>query len=132
MMEELQYLASPYSHPDAEMRELRFRAVSRVAARLAVERGIMTFCPIAHSHPISEEMGRLKSPTDHDFWLRWDHPFEGMCVGMTICQLPGWTTSKGVGVEVTRFKAAGKRVVPLDPREWFTATEWRMLQAGGA
>lgn len=131
-MEKLQYLASPYSHPDAWMRELRFRAVSRVAARLAVERGIMTFCPVAHTHPFTEEMAGAVSPTDHDFWLRWDHPFEEMCVGLIICQLPWWTVSKGVSVEIARFKAAGKPVEKLYPGRWFTATEWAMLSAGGA
>ena len=127
-MAELWYLASPYSHPDVWMRELRFRAVSRVAGALRKERELLTFCPIAHSHPISEELTGV-SPTDHDFWLAWDHPFEAACTGLIVCMLPGWDKSEGVSVEIPLFKKAEKLVVHLQPRQWFTLTEWAMLEA---
>ena len=128
-MEKLWYLASPYSHPDAWVRELRFRAVSRVAGMLRKEEGIITFCPIAHSHPISEELTGV-DPTDHDFWLSWDEPFEVLCSGLIVCQFPGWERSKGIAAEVPLFKAAGKPVVKRYPGRWFTAAEWAMLEAG--
>ncbi len=130
-MNELHYLASPYSHKDAWMRELRFRAISRVAGALMSERGIATFCPIAHSHPVSEEL-RGVDPTDHGFWLTWDNHFNHACTGLIVAMLPGWSKSRGVTSELSRFKAVGKPVEHLDPTEWFTPTEWRMLEAGSA
>ncbi len=130
-MDELWYLGSPYSHPDAWMRELRFRAVSRVAGALRVERGIAIWCPIAHSHPISEELQGM-SPLDHDFWLSWDKPFEQACKGLIVCALPGWQKSKGLKVEIELFsEREGKAITECyNPRGHFTATEWAMLEAG--
>ncbi len=130
-MSELQYLASPYSHKDAWMRELRFRAISRVAGALMHERGVPTFCPITHSHPISEEL-RSVDPTDHEFWLAWDNHFNSACAGLIVAMLPGWSKSRGVASEIPLFEAAGKPIVHLDPTEWFTTCEWRMLEAGSA
>ncbi len=128
-MDKLWYLASPYSHPDAWMRELRFRAVARVAGILRRDEGISTFCPITHSHPISEELTGV-DPTDHDFWLSWDKPFERLCSGLIICQLPGWDKSRGIATEVPLFKAAGKPVLHRVVIQLFSAAEWAMLEAG--
>ncbi len=127
-MTELQYLASPYSHKDAWMRELRFRAVTRVAGALRRDRGLATFCPIAHSHPISKELTEV-DPTDHEFWLSWDEPFERLCTGLIVCMLPGWDKSRGIATEVPLFEAAGKSIEHLPPRRYFTLTEWQMLEA---
>ena len=104
----LVYLASPYSHPEKEVREARFRAVSRYAARLAKE-GIPVFCPIAHSHPWAE-YGELDD-VDHDFWMRVDEPFILLCTELWVLQLPGWEESRGVQAEVERFRQARKPVV---------------------
>ncbi len=126
-VDKLHYLASPYSHPDAWMRELRFRAVARVAGALRRDRGIITFCPIAHSHPISEELTGV-DPTDHSFWLSWDEPFEHACASLIVCMLPGWEESLGVATELHLFaKAPAKPVSNLNPREWFSPGEWQML-----
>ncbi len=128
----LWYLASPYSHKDKWVRELRFRAVARVAGRLQVDRKITTFCPIAHSHPVSEEILGLVAATDVDFWLDWDEPFESLCEGLIVARLPGWEKSTGVSREMAQFEKAEKLVTMLNVREWFTNAEWAMLEAGGA
>ena len=57
------YLASPYSHPDAVVREQRFRDVCLAAARL-IRAGQIVFSPIAHSHPIAS--GGFGLPTGWD------------------------------------------------------------------
>lgn len=129
MTVKLWYLASPYSHADKWVREIRFRAVSRFAGALRTEEEIFTFCPIAHSHPISEELADVQA-TDYKFWLGWDKPFEDGCEGLIVCQLPGWKKSTGVGIEIPNFKGAGKPVIYRDPRAYFTAAEWAMLEAG--
>ncbi len=127
--EKLWYLASPYSHKDAWVRELRFRAVARIAGRLRAEHGLATFCPISHSHPISKEILGLVDPTDHDFWLSWDEPFERLCDELLVAKLPGWEESRGVNREIVQFDKVGKPVTMLNVHEWFTLTEWEMLKA---
>ncbi len=129
-MNELYYLGSPYSHEDKWMRELRFKAVARVAGALRVKRGIAIWCPIAHSHPISEELAGV-DPTDHDFWLSWDKPFEAACKGLIICALPGWKESRGLQTELELFSDTRTKVVTevYDPQKHFTGTEWAMLSA---
>ena len=61
------YLASPYSHPDTAVRELRFREACRAAAEL-IRRGHAVFSPIAHGHSIS--LAGL--PTGWAFWEPFD------------------------------------------------------------
>jgi Domain of unknown function (DUF1937) len=123
----LYYLGCAYSHPDAELRRWRFRAVSRVAGRLATDVGLYTFCPIAHTHPISEEILSVVDQQDPDFWLRWDEVIIPHCDGLIVCALPGWQWSTGLAREIPQF--AGKPLCFYDPQDWFTATEWEMLRA---
>jgi hypothetical protein len=66
------YLASPYSHPDAEVRERRFDAACRAAAALICQ-GKTIFSPIAHSHAIC----RYGVPLDWRFWQRHDRRYLG-------------------------------------------------------
>ncbi len=143
MTNDLVYLASPYSHPDAWMRELRFKAVARVAGLLYYEQGIKAFCPISHSHPVAMELnpqtvhphwqGRKKKGPDPNvgaFWLEWDFPYVKACCHMLICQLPGWRESTGVKAEANEFDAVNKIVHHYNPRAHFTNAEWAMLEAG--
>jgi len=58
------YLATPYSDPDPEVREFRYREVNKAAAQLISE-GHHVFSPISHTHPIAQA-GDL--PTGWDYW----------------------------------------------------------------
>ena len=91
------YLASPYSHPDEDVRLERYEAACRAAARL-MDQGEVVFSPIAHSHPI-ELVGQPKKPT-HDFWMRQDRPILQHAAKLAVLMLPGWQNSKGVSEEV--------------------------------
>ena len=64
-MKLLWYLASPYSLY-AQGTETAFKEACRAAAEL-IRRGIVVFCPIAHSHVIAEH-GHLDA-LDHRLWL---------------------------------------------------------------
>jgi len=108
------YLASPYSHPEAEVRRRRFDAVCKAAAKLMLA-GRVVFCPIAHSHPIHTHG---VDAIDHDFWLRQDKPFldNAECVG--VLMLRGWDTSVGVIHEIGEAVDAGKQVIYYTPSDF--------------
>ena len=82
------YLASPYSHPDATVREARFQAACRATASL-IRAGHEVFSPIAHSHPLAA----FGLPTDWSFWesqAKWyidSPPTSSRCSRSTVGKL---------------------------------------------
>jgi hypothetical protein len=100
---ELVYLAVPYSHPRPEIREERFRAVNRVAAKL-MGQGLHIFSPISHSHPISIE-GNL--PTNWEYWEAYDRAFLNASNKLIVLMLDGWDKSVGVAGEIAIAKELG-------------------------
>ena len=96
MQHKLTYLASPYSHPDATVREKRFKDVSEATTKL-LKKGVYAFSPIAYNHPMHEEYGL---PTDWGFWKPYDIAFLERCSDMVVLQLEGWDISIGVAAEV--------------------------------
>ena len=96
MSEGITYLASPYSHPAAEIREWRFQAACQAAAHL-MELGYIVYSPIAHTHPIAMA-GKL--PTDWEYWRRVDEAFLERCSKLIVLHIVGWDTSVGVQAEM--------------------------------
>ena len=90
------YLATPYSHPDPEVREARFQLVNAVAARLMRE-GHHVYSPISHTHPIALA-GDL--PKGWDFWEAYDRTFIDWAEEVHILLAEGWQESKGVQAEM--------------------------------
>jgi len=84
-MRRLIYLASPYSDPDAAVREERFRAACR-AAGVLIGRGIPVFSPVAHSHPVAEHGGI--DPLS-EVWYAADQPLLEACTELIALALPG-------------------------------------------
>lgn len=99
------YLASPYSHPDAAIREERFRAAVRAAAILT-EAGSVVFTPIGHYHPIDAHL----SPKPPEFWDRMCEAFMNGCDWAVVLCIPGWKESRGVSREIAWFEA---RTLPV-------------------
>lgn len=105
------YLASPYSHPDPEVREQRFQAVCRAAARLMRE-GEQVFSPIAHTHPIAMA-GCL--PGDWEFWREYDEEMLSHAGKFTILTLRWWSLSKGVHDETVIARRLGLPIEYMAP-----------------
>jgi len=101
----LTYLASPYSHPDAAVRQQRFEAACRVAAEL-IRRGHVVFSPIAHSHSIAQH----GLPMDWGFWEAQDRRLLAACDELWVLKLDGWQHSRGVQAEIAIVRALGKPV----------------------
>ncbi len=105
------YLATPYSHADPAIREERFLAVNKVAARL-MQAGHLVFSPISHGHPI-QAAGDL--PTDWGYWQRYCEKMLSVCTSLVIVKLDGWKESVGVAAEFELAKKFGLLTVFIDP-----------------
>lgn len=107
------YLATPYNHPSAKVRNARFKIACRIAAFLMRE-GIFLFCPIAHTHPIAEE-GEL--PKGWDYWQAYDRKMLYRCTELWVAMMEGWDKSEGIRGEVEIAQELGIPIVRFDPLE---------------
>ena len=103
------YLASPYSHDQAAVRESRFEAVRAVTGKL-IRVGHVVFSPIVYSHQFAESHG-----TDFAAWEQFDLTIIAVCRELWVLRLGGWETSKGVWNEIEYAKWLGKPVKHLNP-----------------
>ena len=106
------YLASPYSHPDPEVRAARLRQTCRHAARL-VRKGRLVYSPIAHSHMLAEQ----GLPADWPFWAEHSRWMLSACRELVVLALPGWEESTGVKAEVEIAQGLGLPVRFVAPEE---------------
>lgn len=92
----LVYLAVPYSHPDPDVQEARFRVANR-AAGILMERGHIVFSPISHSHPIA---CAHELPRHWEFWEVQDKAYLSVSSALYVLMLDGWRESRGVTAEI--------------------------------
>lgn len=105
------YLATPYSDPDPEVREYRFREVNKAAAKL-IEQQHFVFSPISHTHPIAKE-GNL--PRDWAYWEEYDKRMIRVCSRFMVLRLPGYTESIGVIAERRIALELGRSIEFMEP-----------------
>lgn len=106
------YLASPYTHTDQTIRDLRYLAACRAAAQLMRD-GWNVFSPIAHSHPI--ELTGIGEQMSGDFWKCQDIPLLRHAAKLAVLTLDGWQQSSGIQWEVETAEALHIPIVYLDP-----------------
>jgi hypothetical protein len=99
------YLASPYSHPDPEVRQARHDAACRCAARLMAG-GQVVFSPIAHSHAIAAFLPPVLCMS-WGFWKSQDFPLLEKADTLLVLRLDGWEQSVGVAAEIARARELG-------------------------
>ncbi len=107
------YLASPYSHPDPDVRHCRFRAVCKAAAVL-IGQGNHVFSPIAHSHPISQFM---EGEDSWDRWRAFDFRMIEQSEALFYLTIDGWKESVGVREEMIFATSLELPVEPYEPPE---------------
>ena len=90
------YLASPYSHPDKDVRHNNFVEVSKKAATLVAE-GHVVFAPITYGHTLVDFHSM---PTDANFWIGFCLSFLKHSDELWVYMMPGYDVSKGVAEEV--------------------------------
>ena len=101
------YLASPYSHPDIDVREARYQSVMKCSAEL-LNQNVFVFSPILYSH----EMSKLyKMPTDAAYWWNFNRTIMDKCDGLILHAIPGWKESLGVTQELEYAKSINMRII---------------------
>ena len=105
------YIASPYTHADAAVRQERFEAVCKYAANL-MRAGQPVFSPIAHSHPIEQHFPEKQG---FDFWMAQDLPVLRHATHVIVYKLPGWDQSKGIAKELAVARELNMQIVYVEP-----------------
>ena len=100
------YLACPYSHPDNNVREHRFKMANQAAARLMRD-GHIIYSPLSHTHPIAVDGGL---PLDWAYWQSVDEFYIRLCEKVIVLMLTDWKSSKGVQAEIEIARALDKPV----------------------
>ena len=98
------YLASPYSDPNSDIREERYKAALWCVASL-ISTGAKAFSPIVHNYYVAKLVG------DHNDWFFWrdyDLCWLRKCESMFVLNILGW--EKSVGVTAERVFASSNNI----------------------
>ena len=132
------YLASPYSHENAAVREARFMSVAKCAA-WAIHDGKTVFCPITHSHPIQVH-GQFDAATGWKYWKQIDETAIDNCKQLWVLCIDGWQASEGVRAEIEYAKKRGMSIwyvchsiepgfaISNSPNKWILEEKYERLQ----
>jgi hypothetical protein len=117
------YLASPYTHPDPHVMDLRYHMALRALGWL-MKRKIWTYSPIVHCH----ELARLHGlPRDANYWREYNLAMLDRASGMFVLRIDGIEQSNGVAGEIQRAQDTGQRTSWLTPHdhEYVISDPWR-------
>lgn len=89
------YLASPYSHPDAFVREERYLLAMKAMCRL-LEQGEYVYAPIVHCHELAKV---ADLPRDAGFWRRYNFHMLAKSERIGVLRIDGWDRSVGLAEE---------------------------------
>jgi len=95
------YIASPYTHKEASVREKRFKEAMKFTAAL-MKLEIPCYSPIVHCHELANT---YELPTTFDYWIKMNHAMIDVSLGVVVLKLDGWDTSKGVADEIEYAKS---------------------------
>lgn len=101
------YLASPYSHPDADVRDFRYKAALETTLEF-IKRGIVCFSPIVYGRAMELEIG-----TDYLSWKTFNDDMVNNSTQIWVLRIPGWQESKGVTYEIGLARQLDKPVMHM-------------------
>jgi hypothetical protein len=106
------YLATPYSDPSEDIRNLHFIMACKITGAL-IKKGYVVFSPIAHSHPIAinSSLG-----TDWKAWESFDKEMIGLCEELWVADWSGGV-SKGIQAEIQIAQSLEKPIIHLTPND---------------
>jgi hypothetical protein len=104
-VEGLVYLASPYTHAEAAVRQRRYE-LALCAARLAMSHGMSVYSPVVYGHTLGTG--------DWGYWMRHCLSILRQCSLLVVLRLPDWESSRGVAIEVEAAQELGIELVYAD------------------
>lgn len=107
------YVASPYSDPDAAVRQVRAEAVARFTARM-MALGYMAWSPIVHGHALAEHVPEAQREA-HRFWMQHCSSMLKKADALVVLQLDGWLESRGVQWEIAEALGRGLPTIDVEP-----------------
>lgn len=96
------YLASPYSHRNKEIREIRAELATGTAA-LLISKGVPTYSPITQSVEIAKYL-KDKKNTSWKFWKTQDLALLDKSDALIVLTIKGYDKSVGVTAEIEHAK----------------------------
>lgn len=99
------YVASPYTHPDPQVRATRAR-VAEVFSVDMVMKGHHVYSPIASWHHLAT---RFQMPKEYTFWRLFNISLLKKADELWVLDIPGWEKSVGVTDEI---REAVDRAIP--------------------
>jgi len=93
------YLASPYSHANHAIEQMRFDMVTRLGAKLQTENKNVAFiAPITQSHTFKQYEPSLGGAFSE--WKDIDLTYISICDEVWVLMMNGWKESVGVTAEI--------------------------------
>lgn len=102
-MDELIYVAAPYTHPDPVVVEGRMYALERHLAHLSADRKV-AFSPLLMHYCLDRG---IELPGDYGFWRNHCLTLLSKSDVLDVLMLPEWNASEGVADEIEFAKANG-------------------------
>jgi len=96
------YLATPYTHPDPSIQEIRYEKACELTSIIATC-SVPCYSPIAFWHPIAQ---RYNLPGGFEFWRDQDAAAMRGCSELWAVKLEGWARSRGVAHEMSQWQDA--------------------------
>ena len=101
------YLASPYNHPDNEVRIENYNKVAKLSAKLVAE-GQVVISPIAYGHTLLDFYENF--PYDWEFWENFCISLLSKSDELLVYKMEGWDKSRGV---LSEIDFATKKNIPI-------------------
>lgn len=107
----MKYLATPYSHDNPNIMQLRFEQAEAITAHL-MQQGHAVYSPIVHGHEMAK---KFNMPTHFGFWQRYCLTMLDAASELWVVKMPGWDTSNGVQAEIEHAKQHNMTIVEVEP-----------------
>jgi hypothetical protein len=121
------YLASPYTHDDPAVEQLRYTAAARMTACL-IGLGAHCYSPIVYGHHLVE----FGIPGTWDAWEAHDKHMLSLSDHVRVLMLPGYESSVGIERELCYAQELGKAIYYIEPLEGTMDSECNMTSKPAA
>jgi hypothetical protein len=119
----LYYLASPFSHANPFVQNVRYEMINYIAAQLTLD-GYMLIEPIGSCFDKSR---KYELPGGYEYWKTRDRKLIEHSEGIIVAKMEGWSYSVGVTDEIVHAKELGLPVYMLDVNEFITPEVWNAI-----